>query len=91
MHIVPTLWIVWAVFAVCLLGLLLYRGTITRYEDDQLFLDDISDRAHKENDAIIRKLNTIQPFLRIFTGVTSILTAAIIGIYAWDAIKAFYM
>ena len=57
MHVVPTLWIVWAVFAVCLLALLLYRGTITRYEDDQLFLDDISDRQHKENDAIIRKLN----------------------------------
>ena len=57
MHVVPTLWIVWAVFAVCLLALLLYRGTITRYEDDQLFLDDISDRQHKENDAIIRKLD----------------------------------
>jgi hypothetical protein len=36
-------------------------------------------------------LNQIQPFLRVFTGVTSILTAAIIGIYAWDAIKTFYM
>jgi hypothetical protein len=91
MHVVTTLWIVWAVFAVCLLSLLLYRGTITRYEDDQLFLDDISDRQHKENDAIIRKLDKIQPFLRVFTGVTSILTAAIIGIYAWDAIKTFYM
>jgi hypothetical protein len=91
MHFVPTLWIVWAVFAVCLLSLLLYRGTITRYEDDQLFLDDISDRQHKENDAIIRKLNQIQPFLRVFTGATSLLTAAIIGIYAWDAIKTFYM
>ena len=32
MHFIPTLWIVWAVFAVCLLSLLLYRGTITRYE-----------------------------------------------------------
>jgi hypothetical protein len=91
MHVIPTLWIVWAVFAVCLLTLLLYRGTITRYEDDQLFLDDISDRQHKENDAIIAKLNKLQPFLRVFTGVTSILTAAIIGIYAWDAIKTFYM
>jgi hypothetical protein len=91
MHVVPTLWIVWAVFAVCLLALLLYRGTITRYEDDQLFLDFISDRQHKENDAIIRKLNQIQPFLKVFTGVTSILTATIIGIYAWDAIKTFYM
>ena len=91
MSVVPMLWIVWAVFAGILLMLLLYRGTITRYEDDQLFLDDISDRAHKENDAIIRKLDKIKPFLRVFTGVTSVLTAAIIGIYAWDAIKAFYM
>jgi hypothetical protein len=74
-----------------LLLLLLYRGTITRYEDDQLFLDDISERAHKENDAIIRKLAIIQPYLKIFTGVTSILTATIVGIYAWDAIKIFYM
>lgn len=90
MQFVPILWIVWAVFAGCLLVLLLYRGTITRYEDDQLFLDDISDRQHKENDAIIRKLDKIQPFLRIFTGVTSVLTAAIIGIYAWDAFKLFY-
>ncbi len=91
MHFVPILWIVWAIFAAILLSLLLYRGTITRYEDDQLFLDDISDRQHKENDAIIRKLAKIQPFLKVFTGVTSILTAAIIGIYAWDAITTFYM
>jgi hypothetical protein len=91
MHFVPILWIVWAVFAAILLSLLLYRGTITRYEDDQLFLDDISDRQQKENDAIIAKLAKIQPFLKVFTGVTSILTAAIIGLYAWDAIKTFYM
>jgi sensor domain CHASE-containing protein len=90
MHFVPTLWIVWAVFAALLLALLLYRGTITRYEDDQLFLDDISDRQHKENDAIIRKLNQLQPILRIFTGVTSLLTATLIALYAIDAIKTFY-
>ncbi len=91
MHFVPTLWIIWAAFAAVLLTLLLYRGTITRYEDDQLFLDDISERQHKENDAIIRKLNQIQPFLKVFTGVTSVLTATLIGLYAWDAIKTFYM
>ena len=91
MHFVPTLWIVWSVFAALLLTLLLYRGTITRYEDDQLFLDDISDRQHKENDAIIRKLKQLQPILKVFTGVTSVLTATLIGLYAWDAIKSFYM
>ena len=90
MNFVPTLWIIWAVFAALLLILLLYRGTITRYEDDQLFLDDHSDRQHKENDAIIRRLNQLQPYLRVFTGVTSVLTATLIGVYAWDAIKLFY-
>jgi sensor domain CHASE-containing protein len=91
MHVAPALWIVWAVFAAILLILLLYRGTISRYEDDQLFLDDISERQHQENDAVIRKLNKIQPFLRALTGVTTILTATIIGLYAWDAIKLFSM
>jgi hypothetical protein len=37
MHFIPVLWIAWGVFAAMLLSLLLYRGTITRYEDDQLF------------------------------------------------------
>ena len=91
MHVAPALWIVWAVFAIILLGLLLYRGTISRYEDDQLFLDEISERQHQENDAIIRKLTRMEPILRVFTGLTSILTATIIGLYAWDAIKLFYM
>ena len=91
MHVISVLWIVWAIFAVCLLSMLLYRGTITRYEDDQLFLDDISARQHEENDAIIRKLDKMQPYLKVFTGVTSVLTAASVGIYAWDAIKTFYM
>jgi hypothetical protein len=77
------------VFAAILLMVLLYRGTITRYEDDQLFLDDHSERQHQENDAIIRKLNKLQPVVRALTGVTTILTATIIGLYAWDAIKLF--
>lgn len=89
MYVAPALWIVWAVFAAVLLMLLLYRGTITRYEDDQLFLDGNSERQHQENDAIIRKLNKLQPVVRALTGVTTILTATIIGIYAWDAIKLF--
>ena len=84
-------WIADGAVILCFLSLLAYRAQVTRYEEDQLFLDDISERQHKENDAILRKLAKIQPFLRVFTGVTSILTAAIIGIYAWDAIKTFYM
>ncbi len=85
------MWIVWAGFTVTLLALLAYRGTLTRYEDDQLFLDDASDHQHKENDLVLRKVAKIQPLVRICTGATCILTATILGLYVWDAIRQFYM
>jgi hypothetical protein len=91
MSAMPLMWIVWAVFACILLALLLYRGTLTRYEEDQLFLDDASDHQHKENDAVLRKVAKVQPLVKVFTGVTCLLTAAIVGIYVWDAFRQFYM
>lgn len=91
MHFMPLMWIVWAGFTAILLGLLLYRGTLTRYEEDQLFLGDSSDMQHKENDALLRKVARIQPVVKIFTGVTCLLTATILGVYIWDAVREFYM
>ncbi len=85
------MWIVWAGFTITLLALLAYRGTLTRYEEDQLFLDDASDHQHKQNDLLLRRVAKIQPFVRIFTGATCVLTATILGIYVWDAIRQFYM
>ena len=91
MRAMPLMWIVWAAFACILLALLLYRGTLTRYEEDQLFLDDASDHQHKENDLVLRKVAKLQPLVRVFTGATCLLTAAILGIYVWDAVRQFYM
>jgi hypothetical protein len=42
------LWIVWAGVLAILLILLAYRGTLTRYEEDQLFLDEAGDHQKKE-------------------------------------------
>ena len=36
----PILLTVWAVLTACFLGLLMYRGQLTRYEEEQLFLND---------------------------------------------------
>ena len=45
----PIVLIIWGVFVACLLGLLAYNATLTRYEEDQLFLSDTnpSRRASK--------------------------------------------
>lgn len=87
MSIVPVLWIVWAVAAAILLALLAYRGTITRYEEDQIFLDDAGQHQQKEQTEIVAKCNRIQPFVRIATGATCVLSACILGVYVWDAVR----
>lgn len=87
MSAMPILWIVWAGVTAILLILLAYRGTVTRYEEDQIFLDDCADHQKKEQTEILAKINRIQPFVRIATGATCALTAGILGIYVWDAVR----
>jgi hypothetical protein len=87
MNLMPVLWIVWAGVTAILLVLLAYRGTLTRYEEDQIFLDDCNNHQQKEQTALLVKVNKIQPFVRIATGATCVLTASILGVYVWDAIR----
>jgi purine-cytosine permease-like protein len=87
MSAMPVLWIVWAGVAVVLLILLGYRGTLTRYEEDQIFLDDCQDHQAKEQNELLQKVKKIQPYVSAAIAATCVLSAAIIGIYVWDAIK----
>ncbi len=84
---VPLLWIVWAVLAAAFLAVLAYRGTITRYEEDQLFLAEGMSSEHQEQNKIVQKCHRIDPFVRILGGATGALTVAIIGFYVYDALR----
>jgi hypothetical protein len=88
MSAMPVLWIVWAGVAVILLILLGYRGTLTRYEEDQLFLDDAGNHQAQEQSALLSKVAKIQPYVRLAIGATCVMSACIIGIYVWDAIRS---
>ena len=81
----PTMLIIWAVVTVCFLLLLAYRGQITRYEEDQLFLNGAQSNEEKEQSEIVRKVNRISPLIRIFGGAASIATLSIVGLFAYDA------
>ncbi len=91
MHIMPILWMVWAGLTIALLALLAYRGTLTRYEEDCLFLDDASKHQHDEQDKILEKVRKVQPAVRFFALGTCAMSAAILGLYIWDAIRQFYI
>jgi hypothetical protein len=87
MSVIPVLWIVWAVVAGVLLVLLGYRGTLTRYEEDQIFLDEALTAGAREQGDIQRKLLKIRPFLVVSFWMIGGLTALILGIYIREAVK----
>jgi hypothetical protein len=87
MGVMPILWIVWAGVATILVVLLVYKGTLTRYEEDQIFLDANAEHQQHEQDAILTRVQKVQPFVRIATGATCLLGAGILGFYVWDAVQ----
>jgi hypothetical protein len=87
MSYMPVVWIVWAAIITFLLILLVYRSNLTRYEEDQIFLDDSGNHQKKEQEDLLVKVNKIQPVIRIVGTATGALTVAIIGLYVWDAVQ----
>ena len=74
-----------AAFGAGFVLLMVYRGNLTRYEDDQLFLTENNENEHQLQDTIQRRVNSIRPFVHIFGGISGLLTFGIVGIYVWDA------
>ena len=84
---VPTLLVIWAIFTALFVGLLTYRGQLTRYEDEQLFLADINPDGPRKQSEIVRRVNQVQPFVKIFAVAAGLLTVGIVGIWVADAIQ----
>jgi len=87
MNALPTLIVAWAVVTGLFLALLAYNGTITRYEDNQLFLADINANEQQRQNVIVRRVNKTLPYVRALGTLSGILTVLIIGIYTWDSWK----
>jgi hypothetical protein len=85
----PTMLIIWAVVTVAFLLLLAYRGQITRYEEDQLFLNGSHSNEETQQNEIVRKVNRLAPFVRFLGGATSLITVGIIGLFVYDAWQKF--
>ena len=87
MRLVPFMWVIWSVLAAITAALYIYRSNLTKDEEDQIFLDDAGQHQQKEQTEIVAKCQRIQPFVRIATGATCVLSACILGVYVWDAVR----
>jgi hypothetical protein len=80
MTAMTTLLVVWGAFTLVLIVLLIYRGTLTMHEDDQLFLDSAEDHMQKEQQELIGKMDRLTPWVRICGAGSAVLIAIIAGL-----------
>ena len=71
--------IAWGVVTGILLILLFYRSTLTRQEDDQLFIDESSSSRATEQSQPIAKVNKINPLVKLVGATSGLMILAIAG------------
>ena len=88
MHISSGLLYLWGALFLCFMALLVYRGQLTRYEDDQLFLDEDAVTVQKnriQHEELMQKLTRIKPFFNSTAIAAGLVTTLVVGIYVYNA------
>jgi len=89
MTMIPVMWAVWGVLALVTAALFVYRSSLTKDEEDQIFLDDSFDHERNAQAAIVAKVNKIQPYVRIALWLLGAATIFVIGYYLLDFVNQF--
>lgn len=89
MTFVPVMWTVWGALVVIAAVLYLYRSRLTRDEEDQIFLDESFDHEKVAQEAIVAKVNKVEPALRIALWILAAATLFVAGYYILDIVSQF--
>jgi beta-lactamase regulating signal transducer with metallopeptidase domain len=87
--IAPVMWMVWGALVVLFMALHVYRGRLSRDEDDQLFLDDAFSHEKAAQAAITAKVSKVQPFVTGAMWAVGAMTLVVIVYYAIDVFSQF--
>jgi hypothetical protein len=84
MSFVPVMWTVWGVLVVVMAGLHIYRSSLSRDEDAQVFLDESFDQEKVVQESIVGKVNKVEPYLRVAQWLVLVMTIVVLVYYIRD-------
>jgi hypothetical protein len=84
MTFVPVMWFGWSVIAVIMVGLHVYRSSLEKDEEDQLFLDDSFEHERAANAAIVARASKVEPLVTVSHWLLGAASVVVIVYYAWD-------
>src|SRR5580693_3589369 len=84
MTFVPVMWTVWAAFVVFTAALYIYRSSLTRDEEDQIFLDDSFDHEKAAQAVITARVAKVEPLVRMANWLVIAMTVVVLAYYVRD-------
>jgi succinate-acetate transporter protein len=85
---IDLLLIVWGIVTAALVILVIYRGTLSLHEDDQLFLGDSEAHLAKEQQDLVARLTRLTPIVRLLGITSGGLILVIAGLWIWRGLNA---
>jgi hypothetical protein len=89
-NLVPVLWSVWGFVAVVTATLYVYRSSLTKDEEGQIFLDEAFDHEKAVQTEIVRKVSRVEPAVRMSMIATAVMTLLVIVYYSWYAVSQLF-
>ena len=79
--------VLWAVITAALIIVLVYRSTLSMHEDDQLFLDESTANIRAEQEALLRRMNSLALPVRILGAASGLLVLVIAGMWVYSQLN----
>jgi hypothetical protein len=79
----------WGVITVVLVILVVYRGTLSSKEDDQIFIDAAEQHHYKQQLEIIARISSLTKPIIAFAVLSGALLLASVGVWIYQAFKSF--
>ena len=79
----------WGVTTVFLVGVLIYRGTLSSKEDDQIFIDAAEQRYYQEQQSIIGRMARLKGTIIGLSLASSVLFLTTVGVWIYQGYSSF--
>jgi hypothetical protein len=87
--ILDLLMISWSVITVVLVVLVVYRGTLSSKEDDQIFIDAAEQHHYEEQLVIIARISRLTRPIIALSVVSGVLLLASVAVWVYQGFKSF--
>lgn len=79
--------IIWVVVTLILIFLIIYRGTLERHEDDQVFIGEAEDRLAQEQRELVASIEKINKPIHLLMILSGVMLLLIAGWFLYDAFQ----